>query len=533
MINRIADWMKGEGMLLILTLFGITGAVLLWVNTQTWGIGVGYDSYFYLSAADNFTIGNGLSRIDGDGTLIPLVHFPLVYPVILAATGSLVAGDTIIAARLIAMFFLGVNIILIGWLTYVYTNSMLAGLLGSGIALVSPFLLEIHLMAMSEPIFLTTILLTIHALAQWVQNGKLKLLTISGGLAGLTFLIRYAGTSTIALGVIVILIFGRFNLSQRIRHAMHFGFVSMLITVPWLIRNWVLAGTFTNRTTAFHLPDSAKLMKGIYVASTWITPISNPGMLTTNNIAIVRLLFVLVAIVFGIIIWVMKLRRSSEKLDSDNRGIHFVAILSIYMGIYILFIFVSLSFFDASTRLNNRILSPVYVVGIIMGFIVIWRGYSVMSSRIKLLVILIIPVLLISQANFDRYQQVLERMNTRGAGFTGRDWQTSETMNVVTSLPSELTIFTNESIAIYILTGQLTRPIPENFNPVKQEPNSTFDAQMEELMEVFRLGNGALVLFDSYYEHDVYASEAQLTQGLILWRDTADGSVYVPEGFAP
>lgn len=533
MINRFVYLEKRQRVLLLLTLFGITGAVLLWVNTQTWGIGVGYDSYFYLTAADNFTIGNGLSRINGDGDFIPLVHFPPMYPLILAGMGFLVEGDTIAAARIIATLLLGVNIVLIGWLVYVTTGSMLASLIGSGFALVSPFLLDVHLMAMSEPIFLTIVLLTLYVLARYVQNGELRTLTICAVLAGLTFLIRYAGSSTIASGIIVILLFGRFNLSHRIKHAIHFLLVSILFTAPWLIRNWVLTGNLTNRSAVFHLPNIDKLMDGIYVASTWISPTSTPGLLATNKIAIARLLLVVAAIIFGIIIWVMRLRRTSVISDDVNRGFRFVAISSTFMGIYILLLFVSLTFFDASTQINNRILSPVYVVGIIMGLIVVWQGYSVMSSRIKLLLLLIVPVLLLSQANFDRYQLVLKRMHKRGIGFTSREWQNSETIDFANRLPSELTMFTNEPFAVYILTGRLTTPIPENFNPVTQEPNSTFDSQMENMMGVFRSGNGALVLFDSYLQHDVYASNAELIGSLIIWKDNADGSVYVPEAYVP
>lgn len=42
-----------------------------------WGIGVGYDSVFYLSAADNLLNGLGLSRLDGYYNVIPLTHYPL------------------------------------------------------------------------------------------------------------------------------------------------------------------------------------------------------------------------------------------------------------------------------------------------------------------------------------------------------------------------------------------------------------------------------------------------------------------------
>ncbi|MEK6256145.1 MAG: glycosyltransferase family 39 protein [Chloroflexota bacterium] len=533
MITKITEMNKKHLALLLLVVLGCTGAIILWINTSIWGIGVGYDSYFYLSAADNFLAGNGFSRYGGDGIPIPIVHFPPAYPLILAATNYIFPGDAIFGARILAVILLGLNIVIIGWLIYTFTESVLASLLGTVTALLSPFLLEVHLMAMTEPIFLATTLLMLYVLSKHVQNPTMKTLTIASILAGISFLIRYAGATSFVVGVVAILVFGSTKISQKIKNVSYFVLISLLVISPWLIRNWVLTRSITNRSAVFHFPGIDKLLEGINVAATWISPTLITEDLVSSNLAILKLSLVVAAIILGIIIWVIKLRRAPEKLVIENHGIRFVAISSIYIGIYILFLFVSLALFDASIQLSNRILSPIYVITLTLGIIAVWQGYSIKSSRILTVAGIIGAVLFLSRANFDRYQFDLDNMRESGKVFTGREWQNSETINVIHSLPSELNIFTNEPFAVYILTGRITSSIPEKYNPVKREANSTFEAQMELMMGVFRSGNGALILFDSYNRPGVYASEAQITRSLILWRDTADGSVYIPEGFEP
>lgn len=516
-----------------LVLLGLSGAIILWINTRIWGIGVGYDSYYYLSAADNFLSGNGMTRFNADGNLIPIIHYPPAYPIILAVTNFIFSGDVLMGARILAVVFWGINIIIIGWLIFAFTESVLAAVLGSVGLLLSPFSLEVHLMAMTEPMFLAIILLTLYLLSRYLQFPSTKNLVISGVFAGLSFLVRYSGAYTIVVGLVVILILRNKKMSQKLKEATYFGLTSVLVILPWLIRNWVLTGNFTNRSPVFHIPNTEKLMDGIYIASTWISPTLIPGVFATGRIALMRLMFVVVAIIVGIIVWAMRSKGTPNKLIYENREFRFVAILSISIIVYLLSLLVSLSFFDASTSMDNRILSPLYVVGITLGMIVIWQGYAVSSSRILSLAVLVVGVLFLSHNNFDRYQLELERMYNKGKGFTGREWQNSETIAEIRQLPSYLVYYSNEPTSLFFLANRLSYAIPENIDPVKVEENLLFNSQMESMRKVFEQSQGVLVLFDSFYKHDVYAPEQELTQGLYLWKDTNDGAIYFPVGVVP
>ena len=110
---------------IILVIFGLLGIAVIWMSSP-WGIGVGYDSIFYLSASDNILSSSGLSRFDGYGNTIPLTHFPPLYSLTLAGFSLITGFESDLAARLLAAVFFGLLVGLSGWLVYRHTRSFLA-----------------------------------------------------------------------------------------------------------------------------------------------------------------------------------------------------------------------------------------------------------------------------------------------------------------------------------------------------------------------------------------------------------------------
>ena len=135
-----------------LTIFGLAGFALIWFSTP-WGIGVGYDSIFYLSAADNLLSGSGLSRLDGYGNIIPLTHFPPLYPILLAVLSFVLRMDMVSVSGLLSAISFGCLVFLTGWLVYTITKTLIPGILSAIIVLSSPVLLDLQFLAMTEPLF--------------------------------------------------------------------------------------------------------------------------------------------------------------------------------------------------------------------------------------------------------------------------------------------------------------------------------------------------------------------------------------------
>ena len=519
--KRLFGWLKINYDIPLLIALGVVGSLLLWVNTP-WGIGVGYDSVFYLSAAENFLDGLGLSRIDGYQNIVYLTHYPPLYALILAAARYLTASESIaVMARALSALSFGLLIILIGITVRTFTGSKAAAVLSALFALSSPFLLDVHLMAMSEPLFLVFLILMLLTLSRFLNGRKYVWLVISGAIGALVYLTRYVGLTAITTGVIAILLFGPGKMGRRTKDALVFSFFGIFPILIWYARNYILTGTTTNRSFAFHPPTSERLLSGLAVIYAWILPGGIPAGI--RPIAMVGIIIGgLFLLVFGgYHFWK---RRYNDAVIAAAWKFFIISVLFIF--IYISSILLSLTFFDASTKLNNRILSPVYFIGILMLFTVLWNGQDLNHSRTGTIIIVLLLLGAIS-INIAKSSELLMEMRLKGLGFTGRRWQSSETIKGVKELPIEGVIYSNEAFPIYFITGRPASWIPEKGDSVLGKETNEYDQKIEMMKAAIEETGGALVIFDSRMNPSVYGSEEELTLGLVLWKDTSDGAIYV------
>lgn len=513
-LARRTTFRSGYRMFIIPVMLGVIGGLVFFICTP-WGIGVGYDSVFYLTAADNFINGLGLSRLDGYHNLLPLTHYPPLYPLILAAGSFLSGWDTVFVARILSALLIVFNVIFVSWLVFRFTMSQLLSLLSALIALSSPILLDVHLMAMSEPLYLVLMLLFVTALNKYLTQSGWLFLILASGLAALAYLTRYVGVSLIAAGGVAILLLGSGKTLQRIRNAFIFSVIGVLPILIWYFRNWQLTGAMTNRTYGFHPPTLLQLQQGAVTISSWLLPIS------VDPIWRLMVLIIFGAGFFGgIFLW---LKRSPAK---DRESYRFSILLILISFIYGLLLIASITFFDASTRLNDRILSPVYLLTMVAFLIVVGCSFLKNFKPIHKALIVIVGLTLIG-VNAFRSQDILLSMRSQGRGFTSSAWRNSETIAVVDDMSSDIILFSNEAFPIYFLTGKPSNWIPEKVDVVKQQEREGYQTQMDLMRETLMQKNGALVIFDTITQRNVYAPLSELTEDLILWKDTSDGAIYV------
>jgi len=412
---------------IFLALIALGGAILMW-NSTPLGIGVGYDSVFYLSAADNFLNGSSLSRFDGYGNVIPLTHFPPLYPLILAAFSFITQAPADIVARWLSVVFFGVNIYLMGWLVYRYTSSILAGALVSLAAFMSPIFVDVHLMAMTEPLYLILMLLTLHSLHNHIETKQLSALIFAAVMAALAYLTRYVGLTLVATGGLLILVWGRQSFWRRVKDAFLFGVIGVAPIVVWYARNLRVAGTVSNRTVLFHPPTMQKITGGTLIISQWFFPGIQSEQYRTVGLVFGTLIFSTL-----VLIWLLRLRKLGPD-HTEKAAARFTAILVLYLIIYAAMLMASLTLFDASTRLNDRIMSPMYVLLILVIVIMVWQLSAVHAW--KILRYGFVGILLLWMgANSVSANQIYSKMRIKGRGFNGRAWQGSETIAAVNDLP--------------------------------------------------------------------------------------------------
>ena len=159
----------------VLAVLGAGGVLtLLWVTR--WGPGTEPDSVVYIAAARSLLAGEGLRvmkvirRLGGE-TLVPMTHFPPLYPVLISAIG-LGGVEALEAARWLNAALFGGSVLLVGLVIRACTRRAWLAVLGGFIVLNSVHLIDVHVMAMSEGVFLLLALLGLALLGAYVAGGK-------------------------------------------------------------------------------------------------------------------------------------------------------------------------------------------------------------------------------------------------------------------------------------------------------------------------------------------------------------------------
>ena len=519
MLGPIRKFLSENSTVIILSGLGVIGFAVIWFISP-WGIGVGYDSIFYLSAADNLLRGLGLSRLDGFENVIPLTHFPPLYPLLVAALSIVLRLDTVSVSGLLSAISFGCLVFLTGWLVYCLTRKKLPGILSAMIVLSSPVLLDLQFLAMTESIFLVLLLSMFWILNKYFDEEKTWQLICASILAGLAYLTRYVGLSAVISAAFAVLVFSTGSRREKITKSLLSFVIGLTPIVLWYLRNWLVAGTITNRTILFHPPDKNQLMKGLGTVNLWFLPFRiSPALRFTVTIVLT------VSIILGLIWLLLRRRRDQADWPESNSSIRSIILLLTFIIVYTSMLMVSLAFFDASTRLNDRILSPVYLIGMILGIIILWKVLPV-EEYLWLKAVVVVIFLGFVGVNFMRSASILREMNANGRGFTGRQWQASETIAAVRNLSPEIVIYSNEALPIYFITGRPANNIPEKIDPVKNQIPPDYEDNLQNLVTSVHNCVGVLVIFRDSYLPDLYPPLEEFTSGMVLQAEFQDGWLY-------
>jgi 4-amino-4-deoxy-L-arabinose transferase-like glycosyltransferase len=510
-----------QRIVLLLVFLAVLGTTIILVCTP-WGIGVGYDSVFYLSSAENLLAGRGLHWPLGGNELKPLTHYPPLYPFMLAGLGML-GVDLVLGARLMAAVLFGANVGLLGWLVWRHTSSKWAALAVSILALVSPSLLTVHLEAMTEPLFVLLLLLSIALLAEHLRGTRKWPLIASAVFAGLAGITRYIGPSIVAAAGLGLIVLGSGRLLKRIGAAALYTVLGLTPVVGWYFRNASLADSATNRELLYHPIMASKLKAGADTVSAWLLPIS---ISLRVRVAVFGGILILFA---GCLLWriIVALRRRAEWGERPPQGFHLTILLILFCTMYVVILSLSLTFVDASTRLNTRILSPLYVASLLLFVLVLASPWFLSTvRRARLLLLSAIWVAVCALYLLDSLG-LLATMRSEGGGFTGRTWQSSETVASVRDLDPSGILYSTESLPLYFLTGRPAYWVPEKINPLEAREEEDYDAYMDLMRERLKEPASALVIFNRSFNRTELPPVEEVVDGLSLMKRTSDGAIYV------
>lgn len=480
---------------------------MIWFATYS-GIGVSPDTITYLNAAENWLLGNGISVNIGAINVVPLTHFPPLFVVFLGFL-KYFGGDPLIGIRWFSSILMAINAVLLVRLIQKDKNINRFWSLIITIAFVSSeTMFQIHSEALTESLFLFFCLLGSDFIIQYLNSNRQKDLLIAALIFSLASLTRYIGVFLIVVSFIIFL-------WRKIKYPskMSWGILIQFIvcsTLPlslWGLRNYLLTNNLAGRSLGIHFPTWQHIKIAISTISTWMIPSFVP--------LIIRILLILISI----LLIAFSLYRKIPHLLQNNPVFQYSLL---YQFVYMFLLIGAMTFFDAATPLDHRLLSPLFPFFLIS--LVNILDFLLREKNVRLNYILYtsgcIVILLFAVQGFlqttDGYRN--------GVGYITRAWMQSELANAVRELPETAIIYSNKHEQLQVLLLRNIMEMPRLVYDTRE--NENYNLEINNMFQVLNNNGGYLALFTNI------SNEEKLTDNMPFILRAADSSqtIYFQDG---
>ncbi|MFO7583230.1 MAG: phospholipid carrier-dependent glycosyltransferase [Anaerolineales bacterium] len=536
----------------LLLLISLAAGLAIWYVTPA-GLGLTNDSAAYIGGARSLLAGTGYSDIWLDSKLEAVTHYPPLLSLILGGLG-LLGLDPYRGARVLNILLFAASTGLVGILGYRMTKSQAAGIVLALLFGTNAQLLRIHAQVLSEPLFiffslasfLTFSIAIKHQSAPKTNPGKLNTalrlrypsvqgwklntehwLLLTGLLTGLAFLTRYSALALIATFLIAIFLL---STSSRFKRIAVFLAGAIPPIAAWFIRNSLVADSATNRVIQYNPIQISNVRTGLWNVADFLTPVQGmqewlfrSGSLSAFLIAVGMVLFA----------WLAYQAYRSFFLNPSANPLTFTTAL--YVFGYLGAVLFSMSFFDASTKFQHRILSPLYVswMVLLVYFLQILNTKDTTPAlaggaregtkeeqeksaplrfirQIRVLFALTLVAFVLALSTFNFQQSLTELREIDGLGYASWRWRQAEVLTIIRDLPPDVAIYSNSPPAIYHVTGRASRVIPTPKNPASRLPRDGYDQSLAEMREELLAGRAVLALFNVSDIEDAFGGEIAL-----------------------
>ncbi len=456
---------------IVMLALGILGGVLILLREATYGVGLTVDSVSYIATARNLLAGMGFVQWNGVLFLDSAPFFPLAL-----AFAGLYIPNVVEAAGFVNAVAFGLNLVAMAvWLRSRVQSRWLV-LWASSTCLLSLSMARLAATALTEPLFILFITLSLFTLDRFLTTRRSSFLFLAATCAALACLTRYIGVALVASSLLLLTI-QRATLRSTIGNAAIYSLVSMTPLGVWMARNFLISGTLAGKS----YPDGFSLLIGIQVASEEFVKLMlgetslaylHAWFETMLGIASIGPLLASFALITGAGLALAYLHWQKYSLNTNA-----LAVPVVFISVYALFLAVSLPLTDV--RLHVRYLVPMYVPALVVVALLLdlflryvskrqfsWTLPLVWSSRTPIpyqgretaslptfILAACLSFLLLSQvsANYGNIQHWLDNGNE--LGYSSRPWANSEIVQYLRRSQPEGEIWSNEARALYLLTG--------------------------------------------------------------------------------
>ncbi len=427
-----------------------------------------------------------------------------------------------VGAKLLGLVLLCTNILLSWRLFSLLTNRCWVALGGAIVLASSPHMIEVHLAALSEPLFLTFFLAIFIFLRSYlIRNLDVRWLLGCAVFVALATLTRFIGISigsAIFCGVLSVPFAPRMT---RIKHATVFALSSSLIFLLGVLGSRFLTGQITGREFGFYGRLSGQTAKDLLESvSGLVLPAELPWPIK---------LLAVVSIVTIVATWTVQHTMRSFEQAAQQREVS--GTLTYFFGLFLVFYSACLAvalLVEANLDIKGRYVLPLYVGATFILATVLNSGLSVPSKAMQVVTATLLSVLVLY--NSARTGTRVWIAHQQGQGYESPSWTQSPTMRAVKELPANATIYSNGADAISFVTSRASYFVPSLFNrrSGKDELGNPLSKQLGAMKESLNKGSTFVVYFDKIDTRFYLIQEQALAKSMQLQLQQlhSDGRIY-------
>jgi hypothetical protein len=276
----------------------------------------------------------------------------------------------------------------------------------------------------------------------------------------------------------------------------------------------------TNRQIAFHPIGKAHFQQALATAAAWFAiPEQADGWVKVGALAILGLVILSAILLYG----------KNKPLGTDKSWMpitpEVVKISAISILTYVCFLFVSISLIDANTPLDQRLLSPVFVLLLILIAFSMSPRSEIGAGRWAARSVMLLVCIFLA-GPLQRTYALCRESRDRGLGFNAIHWSQSLLIREIASSRSTR-IYSNLPDAVYYLAGKDALKIPAFFSKVTSSLNAHYGQDILKMRTDLDQG-GMLV----YFHSNGRAGSDEMRRliqdlHLRLFHDYPDGVIYV------
>jgi 4-amino-4-deoxy-L-arabinose transferase-like glycosyltransferase len=475
---------------LLLGLLAFGGAMAI---TSGAGPGLDPDSMSYVHAATTLAYGGRLRDVERDwwnaDSTMTLAHWPPGYPVVIAGAERIGFG-AVQGARFIGAVAAFVTIAVIVWLVGDAAGTG-AGVVAALLVMVTPAVVQVHESVLSEPLFIALLVLTLAAMARAPDRP-----VISGALAGLASIVRYAGLSVVG-GVILWQLARAGTIRQRVARAALAALPAIALQGAWVLRTMHSAGPSAIRSISLYGEITSTLREGWRTTSAWLVP----GMGEVWGIFVAAG----VAVLLIVAIW------ESRPLRARQNPANAAALLA---ACYVGLVLASRLIADPGIPLDDRLMAPLLVlleVAMVLIVAPAWRRWPLPARAIVAVLVALWwgAALRVSGAS------------ARYAVHTGNDfaedcWHDSPLVAWVRANGGGHELFTNVPEPLYFHAGRLSHEFPDEADAATVRAFADTLVRRRGLVIAFDETCGAVNKPDSLLARHLLRQVATMPTGRVL-----------------